>query len=228
MAPAAESNRRPSLTRMDDLPEFPPSAFLRQDPAPDKHFYASPRFVTHIDDAAIATVTGLYRRLFPPGGVILDLMSSWVSHLPPDVAYTQVIGHGMNEQELAANGRLTRYFVQDLNADPRLPLDGATIDGAAICVSIQYLQTPVAVLRELARVLKPGAPAVITFSNRCFPTKAIALWQALSDEQHAGLVALYLGRAGFSAVETRSADRIARGGDPLYAVIGRTGPLKTG
>jgi hypothetical protein len=207
---------------MNDLPEFPPSAFLKQDPAPDEQFYVAPRFVTHIDDAAIAAVTGLYRRLFPPGGVILDLMSSWISHLPRDVIYREVIGHGMNEEELAANRRLTRHFVQDLNADPILPLASASIDAAAICVSIQYLQEPVAVLREVARVLKPAAPVVVTFSNRCFPTKAVALWLALSDEQHAQLVAFYLQRAGFAAVETLPPDKIVRGLDPLYAVIGRT------
>jgi hypothetical protein len=207
---------------MNDLPEFPPSAFLKQDPAPDEQFYAAPRFVTHIDDAAITAVTLLYRRLFPPGGAILDLMSSWISHLPPDVVYREVIGHGMNAEELAANRRLTRSFVQNLNADPVLPIDSASIDAAAICVSIQYLQQPVAVLREVARVLKPGAPVAVTFSNRCFPTKAIALWQALSDEQHAQLVTFYLKRAGFAAVETQAPEKTVRGRDPLYAVIGRT------
>ncbi len=207
---------------MNDLPDFPPSAFLKEDPSPDALFYEEPRFVTHIDRWAIATVTALYRKLLPPGGVIVDLMSSWVSHLPPDVAYGEVIGHGMNEEELAANKRLTRHFVQDLNADPILPIASASIDAAAICVSIQYLQQPVAVLRELARVLKPGAPVVITFSNRCFPTKAVAIWHAFSDEQHAGLVALYLERAGFFAVETQLPEQIVRGKNPLYAVIGRT------
>jgi SAM-dependent methyltransferase len=207
---------------MNDLPEFPPSAFLKDDLAPDELFYAAPRFVTHIDDAAIATVTRLYRRLFPPGGVILDLMSSWISHLPRDVAYAEVIGHGMNEAELAANRQLTRHFVQNLNADPVLPVESASVDAAAICVSIQYLQTPLAVLRDVARVLKPGAPVAITFSNRCFPTKAITLWHALTDEQHARLVEFYLQRAGFSAIETERPAQLVRGQDPLYAVIGRT------
>jgi hypothetical protein len=207
---------------MNDLHEFPPSAFLKQDRSPDARFYATPRFVMHIDDAAIASVTELYRKLFPPGGVILDLMSSWISHLPRDVAYGEVIGHGMNEEELAANGQLTRHFVQDLNVNPVLPIDSASIDAAAICVSVQYLQQPVAVLRDVARVLKPGAPVVITFSNRCFPTKAVALWLALSDEQHAQLVAFYLQRAGFAAVETVPPGKIVSGQDPLYAVIGRT------
>ncbi len=207
---------------MNDLPEFPPSAFLKEDLSPDELFYAAPRFVAHIDGAAIATVTKLYRGLFPPGGVIFDLMSSWISHLPHDVAYAEVIGHGMNEEELAANARLTRYFVQNLNANPILPIDTSSVDAAAICVSIQYLQKPVAVLRDIARVLKPGAPVAITFSNRCFPTKAVALWHALSDAQHARLVAIYLERAGFVAVETQPPDRIVRGRDPLYAVVGRT------
>jgi SAM-dependent methyltransferase len=207
---------------MNDLSEFPPAAFLKQDPAPDELFYAAPRFVAHIDDDAIATVTRLYRRLFPPGGAVLDLMSSWISHLPPDVAYGEVIGHGMNAAELAANRQLTRWFVQNLNADPALPIASASIDAAAICVSIQYLQTPVAVLRDVARVLKPGAPVAVTFSNRCFPTKAITLWHALSDEQHARLVELYLQRAGFAAIETENPVQPARGQDPLYAVIGRT------
>jgi len=216
------AGRREQQLFMNDLPDFPPSAFLKEDPSPDALFYEEPRFVTHIDRAAIATVTALYRKLLPPGGVILDLMSSWISHLPNDVAYGEVVGHGMNEEELAANKRLTRRFVQDLNADPILPIDSASIDAAAICVSIQYLQQPVAVLREVARVLKPGAPVAITFSNRCFPTKAVAIWHSLSDEQHAGLVALYLERAGFVAVETQPPDQIVKGKNPLYAVIGRT------
>lgn len=207
---------------MTDLPEFPPDAFLKEDAAPDEIFYAAPRFVTHIDGPAIGAVTALYRELFPPGGVILDLMSSWISHLPREVAYNEVIGHGMNATELAANSQLTRFFVQNLNADPALPFENDSIDAAAICVSIQYLQNPVAVLRELARVLKPGAPLVITFSNRCFPTKAVAIWQALSDEEHAKLVGLYLERAGFAEIETRSPEQKGRGQDPLYAVIGRS------
>jgi SAM-dependent methyltransferase len=207
---------------MNDLPEFPPSSFLKEDPSPDALFYEEPRFVTHIDRWAIATVTALYRELLPPGGAILDLMSSWVSHLPRDVVYGEVIGHGMNKEELAENKRLTRHFVQDLNADPVLPIDSLSLDAAAICVSIQYLQQPVAVLREVARVLKPGAPVVITFSNRCFPTKAVAIWLSLSDDQHARLVTIYLERAGFVGVETRPPEQIAKNRNPLYAVIGRS------
>ncbi len=207
----------------DGLPELPPRAFAKADPSPDADFYAEPRFVTHIDDGAIAAVTGLHRELFPAGGAVLDLMSSWVSHLPDDVEYAAVIGHGMNAEELAANPRLSRWFVQDLNRDPKLPLGDASAAAAAICVSIQYLQRPVEVLREVARVLRPGGVVAISFSNRCFPTKAVAIWQALDGPDQCGLVSLYLQRAGFPAVEARElAPPGPWGGDPLWAVVGRT------
>jgi len=208
---------------MDDLPELPLNSFVKSDASPDALFYAAPRFVTHIDGPAIAAVAALYRDLFPAGGVILDLMSSWVSHLPREVAYAEVIGHGMNAEELAANGQLSRFFVQDLNQNALIPLDPNSVDAAAICVSVQYLQNPVRVLREVARVLKPDGPIAITFSNRRFPTKAVAIWQALADDAHVKLVALYLERAGFAAIETRTLAPPSKGFDPLWAVIGRRG-----
>lgn len=208
----------PRMTATIDLPELPPRAFDKADPAPDRLFYAQPRFVTHIDPTAIATVTALYRRHLPPGGTILDLMSSWVSHLPPEAAYASVTGHGMNAAELAANPRLAARFVQDLNADSTLPLPMAGFDAACLCVSVQYLQRPVAVFQEVRRVLRPRAPFIVTFSNRCFPTKAVAIWQALDGSSQQDLVSLYLARAGFSDV-TRDQD-VTPGHDPLWAVIG--------
>jgi SAM-dependent methyltransferase len=202
------------------LPELPPRAFDKADRARDGLFYAQPRLVTHIDDGAVAAVTGLYRELFPAGGVVLDLMGSWVSHLPEDARYREVVGHGMNAAELAANPRYDRRFVQDLNLDQRLPLADGSADAVAICVSVQYLQEPMAVLREVARVLRPGAPAVITFSNRCFPTKAVAVWRALDGDGHRALVELYLRRAGFGTVESHELLPERGRGDPLWAVVG--------
>jgi SAM-dependent methyltransferase len=207
---------------MSDELGLAPGAFARIDEEDDAAFYEPARLVTHIDDNAIRVLTGLYREILPAGGVLLDLMSSWVSHLPSDVQYAAVIGHGMNAEELAANSRLTRRFVQNLNQDTALPLGDASVDAAMICVSIQYLQQPVALLREVARVLWPGAPVVVSFSNRCFWTKAVAVWRGLDDAGHARLVELYLQTAGFANPETRRlAPYIEDEQDPIYAVIGR-------
>ena len=207
------------MTDTAELPELPRDAFAKADPSADALFYREPRLVTHIDEAAVAAVTALYRTLVPAGGTVLDLMGSWVSHLPPEIAYAEVIGHGMNEQELAANPRLSRYFVQDLNQDPRLPLAPASVDAALICVSVQYLQRPVAVLRDVRRVLRPGGVVAITFSNRCFPTKAVAIWQALRGPDQCRLVSLYLDRAGYERVEARQLVSPGRT-DPLWGVWG--------
>lgn len=205
---------------MSDVAQLPPEAFRRWDETPDAWFYAAPRFVTHIDAGAVNAVTQLYRECFPPGGDILDVCSSWVSHLPEEVAYREVIGIGLNAAELAANPRLTRWFVHDLNADPRLPLDDAAVDAAGMCVSVDYLIHPVAVLRDIGRVVRPGGPLVVTFSNRCFPTKAVAVWLALNDRQRCRLVESFFQAAGVWR-DVRILDRSPGGGDPLYAVTGR-------
>src|SRR5713226_6042170 len=208
---------------MDDTLGLPQGAFTKIDGDADEVFYEAPRLVYHIDDNAVAALTEFYRTVLPAGGVLLDLMSSWVSHLPPETQYTEVIGLGMNAAELAANPRLARWFVQNLNRDASLPLADASIDAAMICVSVQYLEDPVAVLREVARVLRPGGPVVISFSNRCFWTKAVAIWRALDDDGHAALVERYLRVAGFEHIAThRLADYIEDEQDPMIAVTGRT------
>ena len=192
--------------------------FTRADDSSDEGFYAAPRFVTHIDAGAIAAVTQLYREYLPGDGAVLDLMTSWVSHLPPEINYSSVTGLGMNAAELAANPRLTTRIVQNLNTNPILPLETASLDGACICVSVDYLTQPVRVLREVGRVLRASAPILITFSNRCFPTKVIAPWLELSDAGRVELVKSFLVTAGnFGSVTTL--DRSPQRGDPLYAVI---------
>ena len=214
---------RRTRLRRPPLPELPEDAFGRMDETPDEEFYRTPRLVTHIDDRAIAAVTQLYRELFPAGGEVLDLMSSWISHLPPEGGYRRVVGLGMNETELRRNDRLDSYVVQNLNENPRLPFGDAEFDGCGICVSIDYLTRPVEVLREVGRVLKAGAPVVITFSNRCFPTKAVAVWHQLDDRGHLRLVEDYLRDAG-NWDEVAGLDRSPRRlfSDPLYAVVGRS------
>jgi len=203
------------------MTSFPDEAFQRFDESADEEFYREPRFVTHLDEAAIAKVTDLYRHHFPPGGAILDLMSSWVSHLPPEANYARIVGIGMNARELAENAFLDEWHVQNLNRDPHLPFAAGVFDGAAICVSIQYLARPVEVLRELGRVLRPAAPLVITFSNRCFPTKAIACWRLLDDDGHIRLIERYLTEAGNWCEVACCNPGLTRDGDPLYAVIAR-------
>jgi SAM-dependent methyltransferase len=180
------------------MPEDPflPGSFSKQDESPDALFYSQPRLVNHIDDFAIRAVGEAYRHFLPPDGDYLDLMSSWVSHFPPDMAVKSLVGHGMNEVELKANPRLTSWFVQDLNVDPNLPLEDEQFDGVVICVSVQYLTRPVEVFREIGLVLKPGCPLIVVYSNRCFPTKAVMVWQYLNDSEHADLIGTYTAEAG--------------------------------
>ena len=153
--------------------ELPRVFFDRQDEGDDADFYAMPRLVVHIDAETIAALTQAYRELLPKRGAILDLMSSWVSHLPEEAEFTRVAGLGMNAFELEQNSRLTEHVVQDLNQQPELPYDTASFDAVVNAVSIQYLTRPVEVFRSCARVLRPGGLHIIALSHRCFPTKAI-------------------------------------------------------
>jgi SAM-dependent methyltransferase len=199
--------------------------FDRVDEAPDEEFYNAPRLVQHIDAAAIAAVGALYAELLPPDGDILDLQSSWVSHLPRTFSVRSLSGLGMNAEELAANPRLTSWVVHNLNREPRLPYDDEAFDGCIDTVSVQYLQRPIEVFREVNRVLRPGAPFVLTFSNRCFPTKAIAAWRALGDAEHVQLVAVYFNQSGgWQEITARNCTPPADGyTDPVFAVYARKG-----
>ena len=202
------------MTDPHDL--FPAGFFSRADESPDDHFYIPDRFVTHIDDRAIAAVGTLYRHLGLTGSV-LDVMSSWISHFldRPD----ELIALGMNPRELAANTMADDTVVHDLNTDPTLPFTDDRFDAVTCCVSIDYLTRPIDVLRDAARIVKPGGTVVCTFSNRCFPTKVIQGWLRLDDESRVGVVAEY-----FRLTDTYDEPNMAlctppnTYGDPLYAV----------
>ena len=194
---------------------FPPGFFDRADPSPDPDFYAPDRFVTHIDDGAIAAVGALYRELGVRGEV-LDLMSSWVSHLPD--APDQLTVLGMNARELAANPQASAAVVHDLNADPHLPFGDAAFDAALCAVSVDYLVRPVEVFAEVVRVVRPGGVFVCTFSNRLFPTKAIRGWLAASEEERPAIVAAYFRQSGGWEEPTAMRRPTPRWGDPLWAV----------
>ena len=208
-----------TLVRGDGI--FPSAAYEREDESPDGQFYAVARKVVHIDDGAITALGRVYGEMLPLRGPLLDLMSSWRSHLPSDRT-NEVVGVGLNAEEMADNPQLTSHVVHDVNRDPRLPLEDAAFDGAMCAVSIQYVLHPLLLFREVRRVLRPGAPFVVSFSNRCFPTKAVAVWLATSDAQHVMLVRSYFDAAG-GWTEIRAEDRSSGDGDPLYAVCARVG-----
>ena len=211
------------------------------DPSDDAFFYDYPRFVTHVDDRFIAQLTELYRQKLSTGGTVLDLMSSWVSHLPEEMEFAEVVGHGMNGEELARNPRLDRFFVQNLNQKQLLPLEDCSFDAVLNTVSVQYLQYPEAVFAEIWRVLKPGGIAIVSFSNRMFYQKAIQAWRDGNDASHVKLVKSYFESIpGFSNVVAvgRSGRGSANGSfdwkqlfapaaDPFYAVMARRSPDET-
>jgi hypothetical protein len=207
---------------MEEHP-FRPEHFRRVDESPDPDFYSFPRKVVHIDDAAIEAVKQLFLEVLPPDGVILDLLSSWRSHWPAALPKQALVGLGLNAEEMAENPHLDEYVVHDVNADPRLPFDDNVFDAAVLTVSIQYLTKPIEVFQQVNRVLKPGGRFVVIFSNRMFPTKAVAVWRSMGDAQHFKLINSYFHYAG-NFVDLESQDRTPSADedtDPVYVVMAR-------
>lgn len=195
---------------------FPTGFFERADGSGDQTFYSWPRLVTHIDNDAIAAVGALYEELGIDGEV-LDLMSSWVSHFRAPPARLTVLG--MSAEELQANSVAAVRVVHDLNSDPLLPFPDSSFDGVVCCVSVDYLTRPLEVFAEVACVLRPGGPFVCTFSNRCFPTKAIRGWLYASDEERCEIVSRYFDLTpGFDEPHRERRTPAFHRGDPLLAV----------
>jgi len=199
--------------------EPPEQFFRRQDESPDELFYQVRRLTTHIDDATISAITTYYEEVLGSGDSLLDLMSSWISHLPESVDYGRVSGLGMNAEELAINPRLTDWTVQNLNDNPRLPYADQSFNAVMIVVSIQYLTNPFAVFAEISRVLKPAGQCVVAMSHRLFPTKAIAAFQALNPSERCQLVMSYMHRDSYFK-DITFIDRSPEGADPLWIVRG--------
>ena len=197
------------------------------DTSDDRLFYAEPRFVQHLDAAFRERLTRLYRERIPARAVVLDLMSSWVSHLPDDVIYERVIGHGLNEKELSANKRLDSHWLQNLNLDQQIPLKTASVDAVLIVAGWQYLQYPEAIAAELLRITRPQGLLIVAFSNRMFFTKAPQVWADGSDRDHLTYVAEVLMAQGWPrpeliAEQTRSRNwqgLLGGQGDPFFAVV---------
>lgn len=164
--------------------------------------------------------------MLPAGRRVLDLMSSWISHLPDGYSASRVAGLGMNAAELERNPALSDWTVHDLNADPRLPFGDAEFDAVLIAVSVQYLRRPLEVFSEIARVLDWDGICIVSFSNRCFPTKAVRIWQGLDDAGHVQLAGAYFHYSGgFEPPQwyDRSSNPGAPPGtaDPLFVVQAR-------
>ncbi len=208
-----------------------PHQRTKLDNADDAVFYDYPRLVTHVDSGFIQQLTDVYREYLQPNSHVLDLMSSWVSHLPDELQLGKVVGHGLNAEELAKNPRLESFFVQNLNQDPKLTYPDQTFDAVLIAVSVQYLQYPEAIFSEICRVLKPDGVVITSFSNRMFYQKAIQAWREGTDDQHVQLVQSYIRSVeGLSdpiviSNQTPQSTLLSwmglGGGDPFFAIIAR-------
>ena len=212
---------------------FSGGGFERADSQPDAIFYQHPRFVHHIDETAREMVKYTYGRFLADGMHVLDLMSSWQSHIPSRLRLGRLVGLGLNADELKKNTQLSDFVVHDLNADDKLPFEPNTFDAVVNTASVEYLIEPLAVFREVSRILRPEGYFIITFSNRWFATKAIRVWQELHEFERMGLVLEYFLRAGgFTDLQTYSIRGLPRPhddkyfpeltfSDPVYAVWGK-------
>eukprot|EP00584_Thalassiosira_punctigera_P011063 CAMPEP_0172526386 /NCGR_PEP_ID=MMETSP1067-20121228/1313_1 /TAXON_ID=265564 ORGANISM="Thalassiosira punctigera, Strain Tpunct2005C2" /NCGR_SAMPLE_ID=MMETSP1067 /ASSEMBLY_ACC=CAM_ASM_000444 /LENGTH=329 /DNA_ID=CAMNT_0013309885 /DNA_START=105 /DNA_END=1094 /DNA_ORIENTATION=+ len=209
-----------------EWPEEPPfkkTDFFRADEGDDENFYTLPRLVYHIDEPAVAALTQYYRSNIAAGSSILDICSSWVSHYPLEFKkkMKRIAGTGMNPLELLANDQLTDYEARNLNVNPALSYDDNIFDVVTCVVSIDYLIHPIEVLKEVRRVLKPGGKAIISQSNRCFPSKAISMWLNMNDRQHLELINGYGKYAGFAsgvAYDITASEPGNPYNDPMYIV----------
>jgi len=228
----ARASSRSPISQVLEEPQFPekwpfsPEAFQRFDESSDTIFYQDPRFVTHIDDAAIKSLTKWYAQEFPASGdeskALLDICSSWISHYPEGYSAGKIVGLGMNEEELKRNSVLTSYDVRDLNDNPKLPYEDNTFDVVTNAVSVDYLTKPLEIFQEMQRVLKPGGLAVMSFSNRCFPTKAISIWTQTGDPDHIWIVGSYFHYAGgFNPAKAEDISANPGRSDPMYVVYAR-------
>ncbi len=211
---------------------FADGAFARADESDDGRFYERPRLVQHLDAAARGVISRLYGELIRPGADVLDLMGSWVSHLPDALSLNTLTVLGLNREELAANARATERLIHDLNRDPRLPLPAGRYDAVICTASVEYLVRPFEVMAEAARVLKPGGVLAVSFSNRWFPPKTIQAWPLLHEFERMGMVLEYFLKTGqYHRLETFSLRGLPRPeedkyfgripyADPVYAVWG--------
>ena len=208
---------------MEENPAFPERLFRRVDESDDGLFYTQPRLVVHIDEYAIEAIRTYFSQELPENGLILDLMSSWRSHMPHEPRGRRIVGLGMNEVEMRENAQLDEYMIHDLNREPELPFDDHVFDAVVVTVSVQYMTRPVEVFSEVRRLLKDGGRFHVIYSNRMFPTKAVAVWQSLDDYRRGQLVGAYfVTSGGWDDVTIRDiSPEVGHYADPVYVVSGR-------
>ena len=202
---------------------------LKNDESDDSLFYSQPRFVHHLDEGFRSSLTMLYRERIPQESILLDLMSSWVSHLPEDLKYKRVIGHGLNQTELERNKRLNTFWIQDLNKDWRLPIDDCSIDYCLMVAAWQYLKYPEEISSEIIRSLSPNGKIIVSFSNRAFWDKTPNIWRNGTDDEHVQYVKSILYSQGFTDIEVVMQKGESKGiykrlgvtGDPFFSVIAK-------
>ena len=195
----------------------------------DSIFYKHPRYVYHLSQSFRSRLTKLYSEYLFDHNVILDLMSSWVSHLPSKIRYKKVIGHGMNEAELNSNKRLDKFWLQNLNETQNMPIEDSSIDAGLIVAGWQYLQYPEKVALELSRIIKSNSPLIISFTNRAFWNKAPNIWTYSSEEKRIEYVHSVLTENGWSIEniinekthEEKFFGFYSQDSDPFYSVIAR-------
>lgn len=213
----SESVEAPVEMTSETPPALPAAWFERLDGSPDDQFYRVPRFVQHIDEATIKRLSDYYAERLFAGADVLDLMSSWVSHLPSEARLGRVSGLGMNHEELAANPRLRDFVVHDLNQQPQLPYEADSFDFVLIAVSVQYLINPVAVISDIARVLRNGGQLIVAMSHRCFPSKAVRRFHEASGDERLAVITAYL-KASARPWQHHTHEFLLPGADPLWIV----------
>ena len=199
------------------------------DTSDDQIFYQQPKFVHHLSESFRTRLTNLYNDYLLNHHVILDLMSSWVSHLPSNKRYKKVIGHGMNEAELESNKRLDSYWIQNLNTTQNMPIEDSTIDVGLIVAGWQYLQYPEKISLELSRIVKSDSLLIISFTNRAFWTKSPNIWTYSSEKKRIEYVSSVLTKNGWridKIFSEKTNDQKLFGfysqeSDPFFSVIAR-------
>lgn len=206
--------------------EYPESSFHREDESDDALFYSEPRMLVHIDEPAIKELKNYLFQQLPAECTLLDLMSSWRSHLPEKLITSEVCGLGMNPQEMSENPQLDHWVVKDINKDPFLPYRDNKFHAAMVVVSVQYIIDPISVFREVNRVLQIDGKFHVVYSNRMFPTKATKIWKVFNDMERANLIGSYFANSGSWSIPNavNLSPNIDFSSDPLFVVSAQKKP----